>query len=211
MQNFKGTEWEGLTEEEIFLLHQKLVKATIRRRFPNNQSFCKTHMIEIDDLIQLGNLGLLNAIRTFEQEEASSFRSYAINSIAWNISAYARKESLRTVNTQTYKLVNVVSVEDKISENEEIAILDIIEGKENTREVAEENVFLQSAIEFLKADKDIDEELLYIIVARVNGETMQNIANHFGTHRNAIIQRLKTQKAMRVKNRLMSYLKNGDC
>lgn len=210
MQNFNNTEWEGLTEDEMFLSHRKLVKTTISRRFPNNQTFCKVHMLELDDLVQLGNLGLLNAIRTFDPKGKSTFRSYAINCISWSISTNAKIISLRTVNTQTFELVDITSVEMSISEDEETTILDTIEARENTSELAEDNLFKQKVIDFLKADSDCSEELLYIIVARLEGKTMTEIAEAFGKHRNIIGQRLATQKAIRVKKRLMKFLKNGD-
>ena len=54
MQNFTGTEYENMTEDEIFLLNEKLVKATIRKKFPNYKAYCQVHMIELDDLIQQG-------------------------------------------------------------------------------------------------------------------------------------------------------------
>jgi RNA polymerase sigma factor (sigma-70 family) len=214
MNKFTNTEWEGLTEEEIFLSNRRLVKATIKRKFSNHLAFCKTHMIEPDDLIQLGDMGLLNAIRTFNPNEKSSFRTHAINCISWNISAYARKYSLRTINTQSYELANVVSVETPIGGGaeglEESIILDILESTDSTSDVAEDNVLGHSIIEFLKADKDVDEDLLYILIARTNGETMKSIAEHFGIHPNTLGERLTTQKATRVKKRLLKFLKNGD-
>lgn len=210
MENFKGTEWENMTEEEVFLSNQKYVKATIARKFPNHRSFCGTHMIEIDDLIQLGNLGLLSAIRTFDPKGKSSFRSYAINCISWSITTNSKKESLRSVNTQTFELANIVSVESNTNDEEETTILDTIEAQENTSEIAEDNVLGQSIIEFLKADEEVDEEFLYIIVAKANGKSVQSIADHLGTHRNTIGRKLSTKKAMRIKERLAEFLKNGD-
>lgn len=214
MQNFSNTEWEGLTEEEVFLLNRRLVITTVRRKFPNNQYFCKAHMLDLDDLVQLGNIGLLNAIRTFEPIRKSSFRTYAINCISWSISTNAKKESLRTVNTQSYDLAKVVSVDTPLNmngnEEEAVIFLNTIEANENTSETAEGNLLQQQVIEFLKADKDIDDELLYILIARTKEKTMREIAKHFGKHPNAISQRLKTQKAIRVKNRLRKFLKNRD-
>ena len=210
MQNFKDTEWEGLTEDEMFLSHRKLVKTTISRRFPNNQSFCKAHMIELDDLVQLGNMGLLNAIRTFDKNGKSTFISYAINCISWSISTNSKVISLRTVNTQTIELVDIVSVEMNVNEEEETIILDTIEASDNTSDVAEDNVLIQKVTEFLKEDVDCNDELLYIIVSRMEGKTMTEIAKTFGKHRNIIGQRLTTQKAMRVKSRLLKFLENGE-
>lgn len=210
MQNFKDTEWEGLTENEMFLSHRKLVKTTISRKFPNNQAFCKAHMIELDDLVQLGNMGLLNAIRTFDKDGKSTFISYAINCISWSISTNSKVISLRNSNTQTVELVDIVSVEMNVSEDEETIILDTIEAKENTSDVAEDNVLIQKVNEFLKADVDCNEELRYIIISRMEGKTMTEIAKTFGKHRNIIGQRLTTQKAMRVKSRLLKFLENGE-
>lgn len=209
MDNFTGTEWEGMTEEDIFLSNRKLVKTTISRKFPSNQAFCKAHMLDLDDLIQLGNIGLLNAIRTFDKSK-SSFRSHAINRIVWSISTSSKVDSLRSKNTQTTEIANVVSVEDKVSEDLNITFLDTLESKESTSEDAEDKLLQQSVIAFLKADKEVDDELLYILIAKTNGMSTKEIAQHFGTHPNTIGQRLRTQRTMRVKNRLMKFLKNGE-
>ena len=101
MQNFINTEFENMTEEEIYMSNEKLVKATIRRKFPNYRAYCQVHMIELDDLVQQGSLGLLNAIRTYDSKSDSSFRTYAINRICWSISDNTRKESLRTLSASS--------------------------------------------------------------------------------------------------------------
>lgn len=211
MQNFIGTEYENMTEEEIFLLNEKLIKATIRRKFPNYPAYCKVHMIELDDLVQQGSIGLLNAIRTYESSNGSSFRSYAISNIAWHIQVSTRKESLRTINTRTSEVVGMYSVEDKIGKQEgDMCILDMLDSSSNTSEEAEENILLEKIIKLLEQDEEVDSNMLYILVARAKGQSMQSIADHFGLHRNSISEKLRTKKAERIKERIRTYLQNGE-
>lgn len=212
MQNLIGTEYENMTEEEIFLLNEKLIKATIFKKFPSYRTYCKTHMIEFDDLVQQGSIGLLNAIRTYESGKKSSFRSYAIDNIAWYIQAITRKESLRTINTRSSETIGIMSVENKIGGQDEdgISILDTLQSNNDTSEEAEENILLEKIIKLLEQDEDIDSDMLYILVARAKGQSMQSIADHFGFHRNSISQKLKTKKAERIKERIKAYLQNGE-
>ena len=211
MQNFINTEFENMTEEEIFMSNEKLIKATILKKFPNYRSYCRLHMIEIDDLIQYGSVGLLYAIRTYDSGNNSSFRSYAINNIAWHIQVNIRKESLRNTNTRSSELVSIVSVEDKVNTQEDdVCIMDMLESNNNTSEEAEENILLEKVIKLLEQDKEVDSDMLYILVARAKGQSMQSIADHFGFHRNSVSQRLRTSKAERIKERIKNYLKNGD-
>lgn len=211
MQNFLGTEWESMTEEEIFLSNRKLVQNTIRNRFSNHPTFCKTHMIEKDDLIQMANIGLFNAIRTYNPNGATQFRSHAINCIVWSIKTLAKKESLRNLNSQTFEIANITSVEKKVDfDDEEITLLDTLEANENTVETAEDNLLIESVTKFLKADSEVDEELLYILIQKAKGATLQQISEGIGVHPNSIGVRIKTKKAIRVKNRLMDFLRNGE-
>ena len=210
MKNFIGTEYENMTEEEIFLLNEKLVKATIYKKFPNHKAYCRVHMIEFDDLVQQGNIGLLNAIKNYDKNSGSSFRSFAINNIAWEISTSTKKESLRNINTQSTELVDVVSASMPLSEEEDLTVLDTIKSNSDTSTEAEENVMIEKAVKIVENDGTIDDVLKYILIARLNGQTMQNIADKLNVHRNAISRRLKTRKAYTIKNRIASCLGNGD-
>lgn len=214
MQNFIGTEWENMTEDEIFLLNQRLVVATIKRQFPNRSAFCVAHMIEYDDLVQMGNIGLLNAIRTYKNNGESQFNSYAINHIGWEIITQSKSESLRNKNTQTFELVDMISADKEQNtegDNESsTTVLDTIQAKEETSEIGEENILQHQVIEFLKNDKDINDELFEIIVSRINGEPMEVMAKKLGIHRNSLGERLQTKKALRVKKRLKHFIQNGE-
>ena len=211
MQNFIGTEFENMTEEEIFMSNETLVKATICKKFPNYKAYCRVHMMELGDLIQQGSIGLLNAIRTYDSSNGSSFRSYAINNIAWYIQVNTRKESLRTANTRTSSTVNILSVEDKLNgQDDEVAIIDTLESDSDTYKESEEKILLEKVIKLLEEDEEVDSDMLYILIARAKGQSMQSIADHFGLHRNSISQKLKTSKAKRIKERIRAYLKNGE-
>lgn len=212
MNNFIGTEFENMSEEEIFLCNEKLVKATLRKKFPNHRAFCQAHMLELEDLVQMGSIGLVNAIRTYDSNLGTSFRSHAINRIAWAMQVDSRKDSLRKVNTRTSELADIVSVEIQVEgQDENISLLDTLQSNNNTSLEAESNLLIEKIVEILLKDKEVDEDMLYIIIARAKGDSMQSIANHLGCHRNSIVQRLKTKKAERIKMRLKSYLENGEC
>ncbi|MFJ7982372.1 sigma-70 family RNA polymerase sigma factor [Lysinibacillus xylanilyticus] len=211
MQNFNGTEWEGLTEEEIFLSNQKLVRSTIKKQFPNSRAFCDAHCIEFDDLIQMGNIGLLYAIRDYKNNGKSSFRTFAINNISWAITTQSKSESLRNINTQTFELANVVSADMKVEngEGEEVSIVDTISSSDNTSEQGDSSVLTQQVTEFLKNDPDVDDKLLFILTQRMSGESLDSIGKQLGVHRNSIAERLQTKRALRIKRRLKHFLENG--
>lgn len=215
MQNFINTEWEQLTEEEIFNENQKLVFTTIQRQFPNQKQFCKVHMIDLDDLKQMGNMGLLNAIRNFNNDEKVKFQTHAINNIIWEINTQARLQSLRNENTRTFDLVDCVSTEEKLhngSDSESLTVMDTIflPKEEETEYVAEESILEKEVIEFLRQDKDIDKLTFFILVSRIKGVPMDEIADQLGIHRNSAYERLWTQRVKRVKARLEKYLRDGE-
>lgn len=212
MQNFKGTEWEGMSEEEIFLKNRKLVKATILRKFPNHMTFLKTHGLDIEDLMQIGEIGLLNAIRSFNKDEKTQFRSYAINHIVWNITTQTKKESLRNKNTQSFELANIVSADSSAdgTEGETIAIIDTIASNDDVEADCEDKVLKEQVINFLKNDEEINERLLYTFISLMNGKSIETIANELGIHRVTLSEQLKTKKAQRIKERLKNFLKNGE-
>lgn len=215
MQNFLNTKWENMSEDEVFMDNQKLVLSTIKRQFPNRASFCGTHMIGFDDLIQMGNIGLLNAIRTYKSDSKVQFRTHAINHIVWEITTQAKSESLRNINTQTFEVANIVSASKLLvtpDGSEEINILSTlaIPKEKETSEIGDSNILESQVIAFLKKDEEVDEELLYIFVARINGDSMETIAKRLGIHRNSISGRLRTVRAKRIKGRLQNFLQNGE-
>ena len=213
MQNFIGTEWEGMTEEEIFLINRKLVKSTILRKFPNHKTFRKTHGLDIEDLIQIGEMGLLNAIRSYNKDEKTQFRSFAINHIIWNITTQTKKESLRNKNTQSFELANIVSADSSVdgTEGETIAIIDTIASNDDVEAECKDKVLIEQVISFLEKDEEINERLLHIFISLMNGKSIETIANELGIHRVTLSEQLKTKKAQRIKQRLKNFLENGDC
>lgn len=213
MENFVGTEWENHSEEEMFLLHQNLVNITIKKQFPNRYEFCKLHMIELDDLEQLGNIGLLNAIRTFDVEKNSSFRTFAISSIFWNIIKYAKRESLRTIGVVNYKMANVTSLDapvDYADDENETTLLDTLISNDNDFDNSEDNLLEKQVFEFLESfNNEKDAEIVNIIKAKLKGETKRKIGRDYGITDSAIRHRLKSKKAQEIQKQLKEFIKNG--
>lgn len=213
MENFVGTEWENHSEEEIFLLHQNLVDLTIKKQLPNRYEFCKLHMIDMDDLMQLGNIGLLIAIRTFDVEKNSSFRTFAINNITWNILKCTKKDSLRTTSTTSYKMASITSLDapvDCADEENETTLLDTLISNDNDLSNSEDNLLEEQVFKFLDSfSNQEDAEIVNIIKAKLKGETKRKIGRDFGISDTAVRQRLKTKKAQEIQKKLKEFIKNG--
>lgn len=216
MENFKGTKWEGLTEEEIFQDTQHLVASTIYKQFSNYKKFCQQHLLEFDDILQIGNMGLLHAIRTYHQDKNTSFLTYAINHIRWSILVQSKRASLRTINKQTFDIKNMLSMEtatvsggDTGGSNDgekELTIKDTIPSNEDVSFIAEERVFESQVIDFLHKDPKVSDELAHLIIKRMEGVPVSELAEDLGITASAIYIRLKSKRAMQLKERLLDFL-----
>jgi len=214
MENFKGTKWEGLTEEEIFQDTQHLVKSTIYKKFSNYKKFCKQHLLEFDDIVQIGNIGLLYAIRTFKPENGA-FTTYAINNIGWAILSQSKYCSLRTINKKSFDLRKMISMETTVSGGDsggskdgeqELTIEDTIASNEDVAFLVEEKVFEDQVIDFIHKDPRVNNELANIIIERIKGVPISTLAEKLGITPSAVYIRLKSKRAKQLKQRLLEFL-----
>ncbi len=82
--------------EEIIKLNMGLVRS-IAFKFRDRGT-------EFDDLIQIGTIGMIKAIRTFDIEKANSFSTYAVPLIIGEIKRHIRDEGLIKVSRYQKKL-----------------------------------------------------------------------------------------------------------
>lgn len=75
----------AVNPEQLFAKYQKYVPATINRMFSDPRYVCKRYSIEMDDLIQMGNMGLWRAIQNYDPSRNAKFLTTAINYIRWTI------------------------------------------------------------------------------------------------------------------------------
>lgn len=68
----------------LYNKYQHLVKNTLYRLLGQPHQVALSNRLEIQDLIQYGNMGLWRACTTYDKKQ-SSFKSHAINHIRWSI------------------------------------------------------------------------------------------------------------------------------
>ncbi|MBF0439178.1 MAG: FliA/WhiG family RNA polymerase sigma factor [Magnetococcales bacterium] len=72
MDNDQGKTWEGLTRDEVILKYAPIVKyvaSRISMKLPQS--------VDIDDLVQVGILGLIDAVSKFDPHRGIKFQTYA--------------------------------------------------------------------------------------------------------------------------------------
>lgn len=199
MSNFEGTELEGKTEEEIYLMFEKYIGATIRRKFSGVQYIKNKHKLEQEDLFSFGCEGLISAIRTYNKESGSAFRTHVMNCIKWKIQDGIKMYSLED-DEATMSLNTPYG-----SEEDGMSLIDTVENKEQENETE----FYKLVSDFLKNDEEVDEIFYYIVTEGLKGKTLSVISRELGMGRSSITERMKNKKGRRIKERLIWHVKEN--
>ena len=69
----------------------------------------KANYLEYEDLVQIGFMGLLKAIKNYQENENTNFLSYASKYIVYEIKKEIRKSSYYKVSDYLYKLANKIN------------------------------------------------------------------------------------------------------
>lgn len=89
----KAKEGENDAKERLISENLPLIKSIVRRY--------KNKLVEYDDLIQLGTLGLIKAINNFNTSYGVRFSTYAVPMIAGEIKRYIRDDGAIKVSRST--------------------------------------------------------------------------------------------------------------
>ena len=92
----EAREGDEQAESELVKLNAGLVR-TVAVRF-------RGRGIELDDLIQIGTIGLIKAVRSFDEERGFAFSTYAVPMIMGEIRKTLRDDGLVKVSRQQKKL-----------------------------------------------------------------------------------------------------------
>ncbi len=120
--------------EEILIKHNLRLVAHIAKKYKNSN-------IELEDLISIGSIGLMKAIKTFSYEKGNSFSTYASRCI--------ENEILMTFRTDK-KNVNAVYLEDVISVDKDgnnLSLFEILQDGSEPIETQVENKIAYKKIE----------------------------------------------------------------
>lgn len=127
--------------EEILIRHNLRLVAHIAKKF-------KSSSVDIDDLISIGSIGLMKAIKTFSYEKGNSFSTYASRCIENEILMTFRSDKK---NAQAVYLDEIISV-DKDGNN--LSLYEIL--KDDSKAIDEQ---VENKIIYKKIEKIIDSQL----------------------------------------------------
>ena len=129
-----------------------------------------------EDLFQIGVIGLLKAIDSFDQEKGFKFSSYA--------SVYIRNEVLEAIRIPKKRILNVLSL-DKVLWEDDFTLEDTISSGERFDDLLVLKVDLENAMGRLK------EREKFILNLLISGETQISIAKKLGMTRQNVKRILK--------------------
>ena len=181
--------------KEKLIKHNLRLVAHIAKKYKNSN-------VDNDDLISIGTIGLMKAIKTFTYEKGNSFSTYAARCIENEILMTFRSDKK---NASSVYLDDVISV-DKDGNN--LSLFEILGNEDDGVETQVENRVI-----FKKIEKIIDDKLSSrekeIIVKRYGlyGEqprTQIELANEMNISR-SYISRLEKKALLLIKNNFNTY------
>lgn len=135
----------------------KLIKHNLRlvAHIVKKYKFAK---IEQDELISVGSIGLMKAIKTYDTEKGNSFSTYASRCI--------QNEILMMVRSQR-KFINEVSLEDKVKtdkDGNEVSLIDVLEdNSEHVESKAETRIIYQKIVKIINETlNEREREIVYL-------------------------------------------------
>ncbi|MFE6708753.1 sigma-70 family RNA polymerase sigma factor [Bacillus thuringiensis] len=175
-----------MTPEELFEAKKRLVFSAIEQQFgsyQNAKQIAENNNMEIDDLIQVGQMQLWELCLRYDPKKEKSFNGYAMKHMKWRMSdEIHNKGTIFILNSRT-----------SIEERNQISIqsIDLHQEGEVVNEffavspinVAEEVI---SSIEFEEITSVLDEEEKILILHISEGYTAEEIALKFGIGRSTV-------------------------
>lgn len=95
------------SREELFNDNNKLVHHVIHNKFQGLQTYIPGH--EYEDIVQIGNIGLWKACKTFDFNKNIKFSTYAIKIITNEILMAIRKSNKNSVLNNSLSLNNIIN------------------------------------------------------------------------------------------------------
>ncbi|MFW2490940.1 sigma-70 family RNA polymerase sigma factor [Clostridium chromiireducens] len=142
-----------MTNEELVVLYQEGHKQALESLIQNNQGIVRklankynglNKLIEFDDLVQSGTIGLIAAANKYDitMEKRANFITYAFQWIEREIYNCVNGRSSRNINNnkfyKTFKSLN-----ELIGDNEETELLDLVDSQYKDIENVEEQLYLK--------------------------------------------------------------------
>lgn len=162
--------------EETLVKHNLRLVAHVAKKYKNS--------LEQDELISIGSIGLLKAIKTYSQDKGSSFSTYATRCINNEILMILRADK---------KYQNQVYLDDAIStdkDGNEISLIEIIpENSQNIFENIHNKLAFDKVLEIIKSKLTTREQEIIFMrygVCGYNQYTQMEISEKLGISRSYI-------------------------
>lgn len=174
---FKKMKQGDKQAEEKLIKHNLRLVAHIVKKY----NFAK---IEQDELISVGSIGLMKAIKSYDKEKGNSFSTYASRCI--------QNEILMMVRSQR-KFINEVSLEDKVKtdkEGNEVSLIDVLEdASEHVQDKAEIQIIYQKIIDIINTSLNEREKEIIFLRYGIGGgvpKTQNEVAKELNISRSYI-------------------------
>lgn len=176
--------------EKLYYKHEHYVSLTLERKFPNHRAFAKVHGLDVDDLFQLGKIGLFKAAQDYNPNKKASFRTYAIKKIRYTIMTEAKKYSINNKDNRTFELLNKTSMEYPLAstDGEVVDLHDVVESKNDAFDEIELDMML------LKVSDVVSENVAKAFRMRYWGYTFQEIGDSLGLSPQRVQRLLKDNR-----------------
>lgn len=97
-------------EEVLIEKYQEIVEAVVRSYYPS--TLLQQHLISEEDLLQFGYIGLVNGLRTYDENSDMKLTTYLFQQVRYEVGKGFRLSSLRNNNKHEQKLVNFINSSD---------------------------------------------------------------------------------------------------
>lgn len=192
-------------ENEIYQQNIGLVYSVVNSF---KYSFLKIGAIhDIEDLVQVGGIGLMTAIRTYDDNEKTKFSTYATACI---INAL-KKELTKNTSQKVYnKDIKFISFQYMVSSEESDADLSLVIGEDDVLFSSVENRILIEQIVDIAKDTLDDEEFILWYRNVIDGENASVLCKTLGIPRTTMAMRLTKYRdrviiASKIKLDLSTY------
>lgn len=174
---FKKMKQGDKQAEEKLIKHNLRLVAHIVKKY----NFAK---IEQDELISVGSIGLMKAIKSYDTEKGNSFSTYASRCI--------QNEILMMVRSQR-KFINEVSLENKVKtdkDGNEVSLIDVLEdASEHVQDKAEIQIIYQKIIDIINTSLNEREKEIIFLRYGIGGsvpKTQNEVAKELNISRSYI-------------------------
>lgn len=117
---YRGTK---MNDNEVIEKYKRLVYKVCNKIYREAYNVIDTNMVDIEDLIQWGYVGLLNANRNYKESSGVAFITYATTCISNKV----RAECVRPRQVKTYMLLGNGSLDANVNLNgEEVPIKEVV-------------------------------------------------------------------------------------